>query len=130
MNLGKDFNHPILNLLKEMKIDLIVLELTSDHLTFRVRILAKPGAKKAKIVISDLGELVLSFSARPVEGAANKEITKILSKIFSISASQISLVKGLKSKQKSFSLSFSFTEHKTIDYYLIKISSNLTRFVL
>jgi uncharacterized protein (TIGR00251 family) len=44
--------------------------------------------------------LAISLKAPPVDGAANKELVKFLSKQFKISKSSFSLEKGETSKQK------------------------------
>lgn len=77
--------------------------------------------QKKKKSIGQEGELVVSVSARPVEGAANKAISKFASKRLGISASSFSLDSGDKSKHKRFKVTYVFTDHKDVDYYLAKL---------
>lgn len=65
-----------------------------------LQILAKPGAKQNQITdISDEG-VGVQIAAPPVDGEANTELIKFLSKTFNLRKSDLSLDKGSKSRQK------------------------------
>lgn len=93
-----------------------------DKCLIKIVVRAKPGSKREKISIGDSGEIVMAFAVRPVEGAANKAIVKILAQNLGLSASSILLERGEKSKSKVFEVSYFFTEHKNITYYKKKLS--------
>lgn len=63
-------------------------------------ILAKPHAKKtAFLAVSDQG-LSVALHAKPIKGAANKELTSYLAKIFRLPKNQVFLQLGEGSKHK------------------------------
>lgn len=63
-------------------------------------ILAKPHAKKtAFLAVSDQG-LSLALHAKPIKGAANKELISYLAKIFRLPKNQVLLQAGEGSKHK------------------------------
>jgi uncharacterized protein YggU (UPF0235/DUF167 family) len=95
-------------------------------LEFSFDVFAKPGSKKEKKELSGKGELVLYFSARPVDGEANKAIFKILSKSMGVPLSHLSFERGQKSKIKRLRVKLIFTNHKGVEYYLGKWQSLLT----
>ena len=59
-----------------------------------------PRASKSEIVGELGGALKIKLSAPPVDGAANKELIKLLSKQFGVSKSKIEIVSGETSKKK------------------------------
>ncbi|MDY6820521.1 MAG: DUF167 domain-containing protein [Deferribacterota bacterium] len=61
-------------------------------------------------VIEDL--FVIKLKARPVGGAANRELLKYLSSKLGVAKSSLEIVKGLKSKHKKIEVknNFTFTE--------------------
>ena len=65
---------------------------------FAVRII--PRASRSEIVGELGGALKIKISAPPVDGAANKELVKLLSKYFSVSKSLVEIVSGETSKKK------------------------------
>jgi uncharacterized protein (TIGR00251 family) len=60
----------------------------------------KTKSKVKKLIRVDDGHYVISISAPPEKGKANKEITKTLAKYFCTSISRINIVSGEKSKEK------------------------------
>ena len=65
---------------------------------FKVRVV--PRASKSEIV-GGLGDaLKIRLAAPPVDGAANKELVKLLSKTFGVSKSAVEIVSGKNSKTK------------------------------
>lgn len=91
-------------------------ETSSEHELISLKVKAKPGAKIEKIQVGEGGVLEIFIKAKPVEGAANKALKKYLGKSFGIAPSQVELVKGDKSKLKSFQLSFIFATKSSEDY--------------
>lgn len=70
-----------------------------------IKILAKPGSKQNSITdISDEG-IGVQIAAPPVEGEANTELVKYLSKVLGLRKSDVSLDKGSKSRQKTILIS-------------------------
>jgi len=60
-----------------------------------------PRASKSKLVGEHDGHLKIQISAPPVDGAANKEICVFLASTFSISKSQIKIIRGKRGKRKT-----------------------------
>ncbi|CAD7089167.1 unnamed protein product [Hermetia illucens] len=70
-----------------------------------IKILAKPGAKQNGITdISNEG-VGVQISAPPVEGEANTELVKYLSKVLNLRKSDVSLDRGSKSRNKTILIS-------------------------
>jgi len=59
-----------------------------------------PKSSKSKIAGIIGEELKITLNAPPVDGKANKELTKLLSKTFSIPKSNITLLSGETSRSK------------------------------
>lgn len=64
----------------------------------------QPGAKKTHFQELFDGRLKIRISAPPVEGRANKELIKFLSKSFGISKSKIKIIRGDQSRKKDLEL--------------------------
>ena len=65
-----------------------------------LRLVIQPGAKKTE-VSGQLGErLKIRVSSPPVDGKANKELIKFLSKQIGISKSKVKIIRGEQSRQK------------------------------
>ncbi|XP_060584058.1 UPF0235 protein C15orf40 homolog [Ruditapes philippinarum] len=65
-----------------------------------IKILAKPAAKCNSI--TDINDTVgIQIAAPPVDGEANLELVKYLSKILGLKKSQVTLDKGSKSRNKT-----------------------------
>ncbi len=67
---------------------------------------AQPGASRNKIVGLLGNALKIAIAAPAVDGAANKELVKFLSKTFKVPKSSIEFVGGETSKQKHLRLPF------------------------
>ena len=63
---------------------------------------ARPGSKKEKISIAEDGMLMVQTRSHPVEGEANNSIIKMVASAFGTSKSRSHIVRGEKSKKKSF----------------------------
>lgn len=67
----------------------------------RILILAKPGAKQN--AITDIGEegCGVQIAAPPVEGEANAELVRFVSKVLQLRKSDVTLDRGSKSRHKT-----------------------------
>ena len=61
-----------------------------------IEVFVKPNSAKFEVIVED-GELVVLCTEEPVEGKANKELVKELSRLFH---SKTEIVSGFTSKQK------------------------------
>ncbi|XP_052891957.1 UPF0235 protein C15orf40 homolog [Anopheles moucheti] len=66
-----------------------------------VKILAKPGAKTSGITDVNEEGVGCQIGAPPIDGEANTELIKYLSKLLDLRKSDISLDRGSKSRQKT-----------------------------
>lgn len=69
-----------------------------------LEVMIQPKASKNEIVGILDGALKIRIAAPPVEGAANKECVRVLSKTFGISKSKTVIIKGEKSRRKTILL--------------------------
>lgn len=72
-------------------------------LLFSVRVL--PKSSKSEIVGELDGALKVKLKSPPVDGAANVELIKVLSKFFDVSKNAIEIVSGQTSKTKQIKIS-------------------------
>ena len=70
---------------------------------FGVRVAAR--ASKSEIVGAHDGALKIRIASPPVDGAANAELVKLLSKTFGVSKSEVEIVAGQTSKTKQLKIS-------------------------
>lgn len=106
---------------QDKKNDFLTLDKSNNIL---IKILAKPGAKQNNVCdISEEG-VGIQINAPPKEGEANTELIKYISSVLGIRKSDVSLEKGMKSRQKIVKIS-----HSTIskDSIKDKILSELTK---
>ena len=68
------------------------------NLIFDVRVV--PRASKSEIVGEMDGALKIRIASPPVQGAANEELIKVLSKKFGVAKSAVEILSGQTSKQK------------------------------
>ncbi len=115
-------SHPIVSLLQNSGIEVSKVSHGEDELSFSLNIWAKPGSKIEKISVGNEGELIVYIKEKPVEGKANKALSRALSRYFGPSPSQIELDKGGKSRFKKFNLRYVFTDNKGVDYYISVIN--------
>jgi uncharacterized protein (TIGR00251 family) len=73
-----------------------------DQLFFTVRVV--PRASKSEIVGELGGALKVRIAAPPVDGAANMELVKLLSKAFDVSKSVVEIINGETSKTKQIKI--------------------------
>jgi uncharacterized protein len=69
-----------------------------NTIIFTVRVV--PRASKSEIVGELGGALKVRIASPPVDGAANSELIKLLSKQFGVSKSEVEIVSGQTSKLK------------------------------
>ena len=67
-------------------------------LTFAVRIV--PRASRTQIAGEYNGALRIRIAAPPVEGAANRELIRLLAKLFKLPQNAVEIVSGAASKSK------------------------------
>jgi uncharacterized protein (TIGR00251 family) len=71
-------------------------------LTFDVRV--APRASRSELAGEHGGALKVRVAAPPVEGAANEELTRFLSKTFGVAARDVEVISGHASKNKRVSV--------------------------
>ena len=69
-----------------------------DSLIFTVKVV--PQAPKSEIIGEMNGALKIRIASPPVDGAANMELIKLLSKTFRVSRSDVEIIGGEASKTK------------------------------
>jgi hypothetical protein len=65
---------------------------------FSVRV--KPGGKKDEVLGVHDGALKISVKAPPLEGKANRAVTKFISRILGVAPSRVGIVSGESSRTK------------------------------
>jgi uncharacterized protein len=58
------------------------------------------GASRSEIVGEHDGALKVRIAAKPIEGAANRELQRLLAKIFKLPQNAVEIVSGAHSKRK------------------------------
>lgn len=86
-----------------------------DSIIFNVRVI--PRSSKSEIVGEHDGDLKVKLSSPPVDGKANKELIKILSKELKIVKSNIEIISGETSKTKQIKIR---TSNKQIIYAILQ----------
>jgi uncharacterized protein (TIGR00251 family) len=71
-------------------------------LVFSVRVAAR--ASKSEIVGEHDGALRIRIASPPVDGAANAELIKLLSKTFGVAKSEVEILSGQTSKTKQIKI--------------------------
>ena len=91
--------------------------MSEDNLIIKLKI--SPNASKNEIIKNDT-EIKVKITAQPIENKANKALVEFLSKKFKIAKSNIEIVKGETSKEKTL-LFKNISSDK-----MVEIKSNLT----
>ena len=86
----------------------------AGELTIVVRVI--PRASKSELVGMVEGQLKIKIAAPPVDGAANAELIKVLSRYFDIAKRDIELVSGEAARVKKVRLSR--VDQQRIDAFL------------
>lgn len=68
-----------------------------------IEVTAHTGSSKRTFIEKD-GKYHIYTTKKPIKGEANKDIIKILSDRFKVSKSSITMIKGERSKNKTFSI--------------------------
>jgi len=68
----------------------------------KVFVKAKPDSREAKIEKLDENHFLVCVKEPPIKGDANRAITKALAEYFKVPHSQVSLVSGFSSRDKTF----------------------------
>ena len=82
---------------------MIQLAEKNNALVFTVRVV--PRASKSEIVGSHDGALKIRLAAPPVDGAANEELVKLLSKTFGVAKSAVEILSGQSARMKQVKIS-------------------------
>jgi uncharacterized protein (TIGR00251 family) len=82
---------------------LIQLAEKNNALVFTVRVV--PRASKSEIVGIRDGALKVRIASPPVDGAANSELIKLLSKTFGVAKSAVEILSGQTAKTKQVKIS-------------------------
>lgn len=65
-----------------------------------LRVKVKPNSKQQTIQTAEDGSLIICLKSPPVDGKANEELIKLLSKAFKVPKSSIQIKAGQSSRQK------------------------------
>jgi len=74
-----------------------------SSVTFSVRVI--PRSSRTEIVGERDGALKVKLKSPPVEGAANEELVRFLSKLFGVTQAQLEIVSGQTSRNKRIRIS-------------------------
>ena len=66
----------------------------------QISVKVKPNSKEQKIIEETDGSLIIRLKSPPVDGKANKELIKVLSKKYNVPKSYIRIKSGVSSRQK------------------------------
>ena len=66
----------------------------------QINIKVKPNSKEQKIIEETDGSLIIRLKSPPVDGKANKELIKVLSKKYNVPKSYFRSKSGVSSRQK------------------------------
>ena len=75
-----------------------LVSVSDDRITISVRVV--PNASKSEFAGLYGPSLKVRLNAKPVDGAANKELIRFFSKTFNVAKSCVSIVRGERSKEK------------------------------
>ncbi len=70
----------------------------------KVNVTVKTNSKFEEVLEESKGSFIVRVSTPPVDGKANKQVIKLLSKFLKVPKSKIHLTKGHKSKIKVFEI--------------------------
>lgn len=75
---------------------------TADGLILRLHV--QPGASKSEFTGLHGDRLKARVRAKPVEGAANAEVVKLIAKTAGVAKADVVLIRGATSRQKDFTV--------------------------
>jgi len=87
---------------QETEIDALEIREGEGELTLRVRV--QPRAARSGLAGQREGALVVRLTAPPVEGAANKALTRLLGRALGVAPSAVRIVSGAGARQKRVSV--------------------------
>lgn len=122
-----DFSVLILAAFSRYKVNVkTVAENSSNQKNFYLSfpVVVKPSSRKAKIEISENGEIKVWINAPAIEGQANLQLLKILAKALGLPHSKLEIVKGEHARNKVVCAYYSFTKGSDLQYYLGKIDES------
>lgn len=70
----------------------------------KIKVLAKPRSNKAEVKKIEDGYYMVSVKESPVKGEANRAILKLLSKHFWVSLSQVRMIHGHTTRNKTIEI--------------------------
>lgn len=88
-----------------------------DDSTWRIKVLVQPGSRINEISGRHSGRIRIRIQAPPVDGKANRSLCSYLADILGIRKSQLSIERGLGSREKSVIV-------RNVDRYLWKNFEN------
>ena len=71
----------------------------------KIDITVSPKSSRSKIQVDEKGDIKVYLNSPPVDGMANNECIKLLSKTLKVPKSSVSIEKGEKGKKKTISIS-------------------------
>ena len=77
-----------------------MLDLKEKDGAVTLRIRVQPRARRTEIVGEHAGALKLKIAAPPVDGKANEECRRFLSKLFGVSTGSVEIISGESSRDK------------------------------
>jgi uncharacterized protein (TIGR00251 family) len=66
----------------------------------RVSVRVKPNARKNEVQRLDDNRFLISVTAPPVEGKANKKVVELLAEYFHVPKRSVTILRGVTSKEK------------------------------
>ena len=88
-----------------------VIEKKSDN-SYILYLSVKPNSNRQEI-INNGNKITIKLRSKPIQNKANKELLTLLKKKFRISITQIQIISGSKSINKSIKLQFSYDIDKS-----------------
>ena len=81
---------------------MIPYSIKAGQVVFKVHVV--PGSSHSEIAGSHNESLRVRLAARPIEGAANKELILVLAKTFNVAKSNVRIVSGHRGRAKQVSI--------------------------
>jgi len=78
------------------------IEAREGHVILRVRV--QPKASRNALCLESDGRIRVALTSPPVEGAANKALTKFMAKHLKVAHGTIRLISGAKSRNKTLDI--------------------------
>ena len=76
-----------------------------DRLTsMDIRVQVKPGGSRDSVATQSDGSLLVRTTVKPIDGAANQAVVKLLAEFYGVSKSRVRLKKGHAARYKTFQI--------------------------